>query len=129
MVQLVKRFIGQYFKSIYSQTFQHYLEYLANQLNNINHTIQYLQTKKKQLQLIIDKQTLALENKYIEVMEQNQIKMPQNIYCIDVHQIKENLNQIEKEYAELETYVLRLNEDKAYTKNQCDVLEALINAY
>ncbi|WP_349420707.1 hypothetical protein [Staphylococcus felis] len=128
MVQLLKTFIEKYVHKLYYQIFNHYLEKLDVQLCNINQAIRYIQIKKQQLQFIIDKQTVELENKYIEIMEEYQIKTAQNIYCIGINQIKEELNEIENEYAQLETYALRLNEDKADTKEQCHVLQALINA-
>ncbi|AVP37506.1 hypothetical protein DOS77_04845 [Staphylococcus felis] len=128
MVQLLKTLIEKYVHKLYYQIFNHYLEKLDVQLCNINQAIRYIQIKKQQLQLIIDKQTVELENKYIEIMEEYQIKTAQNIYCIGINQIKEELNEIENEYAQLETYALRLNEDKADTKEQCHVLQALINA-
>ncbi|REH88919.1 hypothetical protein DOS58_07670 [Staphylococcus felis] len=128
MVQLLKTLIEKYVHKLYYQIFNHYLEKLDVQLCNINQAIRYIQIKKQQLQLIIDKQTVELENKYIEIMEEYQIKTAQNIYCIGINQIKEELNKIENEYAKLETYALRLNEDKADTKEQCHVLPALINA-
>ncbi|MFO3702524.1 hypothetical protein WER83_06485 [Staphylococcus felis] len=128
MVQLLKTLIEKYVHKLYYQIFNHYLEKLDIQLCNINQAIRYIQIKKQQLQLIIDKQTVELENKYIEIMEEYQIKTAQNIYCIGINQIKEELNEIENEYAQLETYALRLNEDKADTKEQCHVLQALINA-
>ncbi|REI09348.1 hypothetical protein DOS71_07695 [Staphylococcus felis] len=128
MVQLLKTLIEKYVHKLYYQIFNHYLEKLDVQLCNINQAIRYIQIKKQQLQFIIDKQTVELENKYIEIMEEYQIKTAQNIYCIGINQIKEELNEIENEYAQLETYALRLNEDKADTKEQCHVLQALINA-
>lgn len=128
MVQLLKTLIEKYVHKLYYQIFNHYLEKLDIQLCNINQAIRYIQIKKQQLQLIIDKQTVELENKYIEIMEEYQIKTAQNIYCIGINQIKEELNEIENEYAQLETYALRLKEDKADTKEQCHVLQALINA-
>ncbi|MBH9580649.1 hypothetical protein DOS70_07930 [Staphylococcus felis] len=128
MVQLLKTLIEKYVHKLYYQIFNHYLEKLDVQLCNINQAIRYIQIKKQQLQLIIDKQTVELENKYIEIMEEYQIKTAQNIYCIGINQIKEELNEIENEYAQLETYALRLKEDKADTKEQCHVLQALINA-
>ncbi|MEJ7142022.1 hypothetical protein WL220_12615, partial [Staphylococcus capitis] len=47
----------------------------------------------------------------------------------DIHSIKNDLNQIEKEYAQLENYFLKLREDKGFMKRECDFVQSLMYAY
>lgn len=128
-VQIIPVLIKKMIDTLYFEMFQNYLEKLDQQLENTTQAIRYIQNKKHQLQLMIDRQTIELENKYIDIMEQYQINIAQNIYCMDISKMKCALNEIENEYAQLENYVMRLNEDKDETKQKCHVVQALMNAY
>ncbi|QPA25064.1 hypothetical protein ISG41_04315 [Mammaliicoccus fleurettii] len=129
MVQLLRAYFERFFYELYHQVFSQYLNHLDLKIHDIDQALYYMQYKKVQLQLMIDRRTIELENKYIDLMDQHHIQCAKNIYGVDINTIKDDLNEIEKEYAQLESFYQQLNEDKNYVKRECDLLQLLLRAY
>ncbi|QLK86388.1 hypothetical protein [Staphylococcus sp. 17KM0847] len=129
MIQLIKIYIERFLKQCYQQGLSQYLMTLDVKLQTIDDTMRYIQYKKTQAQLIIDRRMIELENKYINLMDERHIDQASNLYDVAMTSLKEELNKIENEYAQLENYYSQLGEDKKYTKCECNLLRSLVNAY
>ncbi|KIX91249.1 hypothetical protein TP70_03305 [Staphylococcus microti] len=129
MMQLMKTYMARFLNQCYQQGLYHYLTSLDLKLQAIDETMCYIQRKKTQAQLMIDRRMLELENKYISLMDDYHIDHASNIYDATMASLKEELNKIESEYAQLESYYSQLDADKAYTKCECHLLRTLVNAY
>ena len=129
MIQLMKTYIARFLNQCYQQGLYQYLTSLDLKLQSIDETMCYIQRKKAQVQLMIDRRMLELEYKYISLMDDYHIDHASNIYDATMASLKEELNKIESEYAQLESYYSQLDADKAYTKCECHLLRTLVNAY
>lgn len=104
MMQLMKTYMARFLNQCYQQGLYHYLTALDLKLQSIDETMCYIQRKKTQAQLMIDRRMLELENKYISLMDDYHIDHASNIYDATMASLKEELNKIESEYAQLESY-------------------------
>ncbi|MCS4487300.1 hypothetical protein [Staphylococcus americanisciuri] len=129
MLQLVKTYIEQFLRQCYQQGIYQYLTSLDLKLQSINDTMRYIQHKKAQVQLMIDRRMLELENNYMNLIDDDHFEYASTIYDATMVSLKEELNKIESEYAQLESYYSQLDADKAYTKCECHLLRTLVNAY
>ncbi len=105
------------------------LAMLSTKIRNIDETILYTQQKKTQLQLLIDRETVALENKYIDLLDAQHMRCPEKIHGKEITKMKVKLNEIESEYARLERYLTQLNAEKKEKQQECDLLLTLKLAY
>ncbi|AVQ33394.1 hypothetical protein C7J88_04115 [Staphylococcus muscae] len=129
MMQQVKSYIERFLKQCYKQGIYQYIMSLDLKVQTIDDTMHYIQQKKSQVQLMIDRRMLELENKYITLADTHQFDHVTNIYDETLASLKEELNKIESEYARLERYYSQLDADKAYTKYERRLLRTLVNAY
>ncbi|UXR77741.1 MULTISPECIES: hypothetical protein [unclassified Staphylococcus] len=129
MMQQVKTYVERFLKQCYKQGIYQYMMSLDLKVQTIDDTMHYIQQKKSQVQLMIDRRMLELENKYITLADTHQFEHVANIYDETLASLKEELNKIESEYARLERYYSQLDADKAYTKYECRLLRTLVNAY
>ncbi|SUK12688.1 putative staphylococcal protein [Staphylococcus agnetis] len=125
----LKRYIERVLRTMYSHQLSACLVALNGKMHDIDATIRYLQHKKTQLQLLIDRQTIALENKYIDLLDEQHVQCPEKINGREITKMKRDLNEIEYEYAHLERLLNQLNNERNYTQQECDLLLTLRLAY
>ncbi|ARJ50153.1 hypothetical protein [Staphylococcus lutrae] len=129
MLQLIKKDLETFFRNVYRQWLSQYLNHLDIQIRNIDCAMTYIQRKKSQMRMMIDRRTIELENKYIDLMNDYHISSAKNIESGDINSIKNDLNEIETTYAQLEHYFLKLSQDKGNMKKECDFVQSLMYAY
>ena len=129
MMRQMQLYIERFFNRMYAYEMNDCLAMLSIKIRNIDHTIFYTQQKKTQLQLLIDRQTVALENKYIDLLDAQHMKCPEKIHGKEIAEMKANLNEIESEYALLEQYLNQLNDERNQKQQACDLLLTLKLAY
>ncbi|MHB7928105.1 hypothetical protein ACYCJG_04255 [Staphylococcus chromogenes] len=69
MLRQVQQYLERFFNRLYVYEMSDCLAMLSTKIRNIDETILYTQQKKTQLQLLIDRETVALENKYIDLLD------------------------------------------------------------
>lgn len=125
----LKLYSERVLKSIYMNQIGICLTSLNTKIHDIDAMIRYLQQKKTQLKLLIDRQTIALENKYIDLLDEQHMQCPEKIHDKDITMMKQDLNEIEYEYAHLERFLNHLNNERKCTQQECDLLLTLRLAY
>lgn len=125
----LKKYIERFFKQLYDNELSYCLASLYNKIREIDYTIFYTQRKKTHLQLLIDRQTVALENKYIDLLDEQHVQCPEKIHDENIAKMKHDLNEIEYEYAHLEQYLNHLSDERKQKQQACDLLLSLKLAY
>ncbi|EKU46838.1 hypothetical protein C273_08561 [Staphylococcus massiliensis S46] len=118
-------YLQKLMQSWYQESIYHYQDVLDTKLKNINDYINYLKDKKDYIKEIIDSLTIELENKYIDMMEQHQIRYAENLSGQDIESMKHHLNEIEADYARLEDHLSEQNRRKLTMEQECDLLERI----
>ena len=129
MLRQVQQYLERFFNRLYVYEMSDCLAMLSTKIRNIDEMILYTQQKKTQLQLLIDRETVALENKYIDLLDEQHVQCPEKINGREITKMKRDLNEIEYEYAHLERLLNQLNNERNYTQQECDLLLTLKLAY
>ncbi|MCU5746218.1 hypothetical protein N9R04_05720 [Staphylococcus sp. SQ8-PEA] len=110
---------------IFMNSIEDYWQQLDNQLHSIERYIHYLLVKRKYVQELIDSLTVTLENKYIDMIDnQNHISACE-IKGSEIDVITNTLNLIESEYANIESYLSAQAQKKVNTQAQFDMIDCL----
>lgn len=99
-MNILDSYLQQFIKRITKKSINDYKMSLDKQIKNIDNYINYLREKRLQLKKLIDTLTLSLENKYIDLVNNQAIYCAEEIHDIDM--IKSQLNDAESYYARIE---------------------------
>lgn len=102
-----------------------YREHLDQKLKSIERYINYLVQKRDYIGKMIDSLALRLENKYIDMIEEEYIDCAEEIEHDDIEAIKQKLNVMEADYARIETDLSLQAKEKINTETECDLIERI----
>ncbi|MDT3895136.1 hypothetical protein RPN58_10505, partial [Staphylococcus arlettae] len=92
---------------------------------SIERYINYLVQKRDYIGKMIDSLALRLENKYIDMIEEEYIDCAEEIEHDDIEAIKQKLNVMEADYARIETDLSLQAKEKINTETECDLIERI----
>lgn len=119
-------YITTYLEKMTKHTFHNslveYQKFLDKKLRSIEMYIKYLLERKAYVEELIDNLTLVLENKYIDMLEENHIYYAQEIENSEIENIKKELNEIEAEYARMESSLSQQVTERAHIETECDII-------
>ena len=95
-------YLNKIFKTSLRYNIDDYKMKLDKKLKDIEEYIAYLSEKRMQLKKLIDSISLALENKYIDLVNNQAIYCAEEIHDNDIDMIKSQLNDAESYYARIE---------------------------
>ena len=101
-MNILDLYLQQFLKSTIKNSIDEYKMILDKKLKSIESYINYLSEKRVQLKKLIDTLTLSLENKYIDLVNNQAIYCAEEIHDNDIDMIKSQLNDAESYYARIE---------------------------
>ncbi|SCT20098.1 hypothetical protein [Staphylococcus caeli] len=110
--------------SVYTSLVE-YRQYLDKKLRSIEMYINYLIERKVYVGNLIDSLTLSLENKYIDMIDETYIYCAQKIEHSEIESIKQQLNEMEADYARIETDLSQRAVERANVETECDLIERI----
>lgn len=116
-------YLQKYSKKLIIKSMNDYKIILDIKLKNIERYINYLNDKKIQLLKLIDSLTTTLENKYIDLVETQNIQCAEEIHDYEINDIKKQLNQFEASFARIESDLVRRQKEKLETENECQIMQ------
>lgn len=122
-------YITTYLEKMTKQTFYssliEYRQYLDKKLRSIEMYINYLFERKTYVARLIDHLTLSLENKYIDILDESDIECAQEIEHNDIENIKNDLNEMEADYARIVADLSQQAKEKVNVETECDLIEQI----
>ncbi|WP_251518482.1 MULTISPECIES: hypothetical protein [Staphylococcus] len=102
-----------------------YQKYLDKKLRSVEMYIKYLIERKDYLGELIHQLTVTLENRYMDVLDEIHVSRAQAINDEEIEQIKQELNEMEADYARIESDLSYNAEEKVNIETECDLIERL----
>ncbi|WP_251942701.1 hypothetical protein [Staphylococcus sp. Marseille-Q5304] len=102
-----------------------YQKYLDKKLRSVEMYIKYLIERKDYLGELIHQLTVTLENRYMDVLDEIHVSRAQAINDEEIEQIKQELNEMEADYARIESDLSYHAEEKVNIETECDLIERL----
>lgn len=122
-------YITTYLEKMTKQTFYssliEYRQYLDKKLRSIEMYINYLFERKTYVARLIDHLTLSLENKYIDILDESDIECALEIEHYDIEKIKNDLNEMEADYARIVADLSQQAKEKVNVETECDLIEQI----
>ncbi|ATH59723.1 MULTISPECIES: hypothetical protein [Staphylococcus] len=122
-------YITTYLEKVTKQTFYssliEYRQYLDKKLRSIEMYIKYLFERKMYVGKLIDHLTLSLENKYIDILDETYIECAQEVEHQDIEHIKNELNEMEADYARIVADLSQQAKEKVNVETECDLIERI----
>ncbi|MEJ7153954.1 hypothetical protein WL244_10535 [Staphylococcus ureilyticus] len=122
-------YITTYLEKMTKQTFYssliEYRQYFDKKLRSIEMYINYLFERKTYVARLIDHLTLSLENKYIDILDESDIECAQEIEHYDIEKIKNDLNEMEADYARIVADLSQQAKEKVNVETECDLIEQI----
>ncbi|WP_145372974.1 hypothetical protein [Staphylococcus cohnii] len=122
-------YITTYLEKMTKQTFYssliEYRQYLDKKLRSIEMYINYLFERKTYVARLIDHLTLSLENKYIDILDESDIECAREIEHYDIEKIKNDLNEMEADYARIVADLSQQAKEKVNVETECDLIEQI----
>ncbi|MEB6062001.1 hypothetical protein MXL22_13000 [Staphylococcus pseudoxylosus] len=112
-------------KNTFYTSLVEYRQYLDKKLRSIEMYINYLLERKVYVAKLIDNLTLSLENKYIDMIDEDYIYCAQEIKDIEIDRIKNDLNEMEADYARIESDLSQQAVERANIETECDLIERI----
>lgn len=121
--------LSLYLENFYHSTIRNSIvncqEHLNRKLHSTQQYITYLNRKRKNIVEYIEKLTMEVENKYIDLMDQYQISNIQRMENIDnaeLSALMEDLNEAESDCAKIEADLSRQNKTRITLERECDMI-------
>ncbi|MCD8916066.1 MULTISPECIES: hypothetical protein [Staphylococcus] len=121
--------LSLYLENFYHSTIRNSIvncqEHLNRKLHSTQQYIAYLNRKRKNIVEYIEKLTMEVENKYIDLMDQYQISNIQRMENIDnaeLSALMEDLNEAESDCAKIEADLSRQNKTRITLERECDMI-------
>ncbi|KOR12330.1 hypothetical protein AMC75_10380 [Staphylococcus carnosus] len=118
-----------YLEKIYQNTIKSSIvncqENLNKKLHSTKKYIQYLNRKRVYIVELIEKLTLEIENKYIDLLDQYQISNIQrmeNIENAELNALMKELNEAETDCARIEADLTYQNKTRITLERECDMI-------
>lgn len=118
-----------YLEKIYQNTIKSSIvncqENLNKKLHSTKQYIQYLNRKRVYIVELIEKLTLEIENKYIDLLDQYQISNIQrmeNIENAELNALMKELNDAETDCARIEADLTYQNKTRITLERECDMI-------
>ncbi|ANZ32980.1 hypothetical protein [Staphylococcus carnosus] len=118
-----------YLEKIYQNTIKSSIvncqENLNKKLHSTKQYIQYLNRKRVYIVELIEKLTLEIENKYIDLLDQYQISNIQrmeNIENAELNALMKELNEAETDCARIEADLTYQNKTRITLERECDMI-------
>ncbi|PTJ67298.1 hypothetical protein BUZ77_08945, partial [Staphylococcus saprophyticus] len=102
-----------------------YRQYLDKKMRSIEMYIKYLIERKAYVEKLIDCLILTLENKYIDMIDEDYIYCAQEIEHSEIEKIKKELNEMEADYARIESDLSHQAVERANIETECDLIERI----
>ncbi|ALM57459.1 MULTISPECIES: hypothetical protein [Staphylococcus] len=122
-------YITSYLEKMTKHTFRtsivEYQRFLDKKLRSVEMYIKYLIERKGNVGSLIDRLTLSLENKYIDMLDKEYIDCAEEIEHKDIEQIKCELNEMEADYARIEADLSQQATERANIETECDLIERI----
>ncbi|WP_326001159.1 hypothetical protein [Staphylococcus pseudoxylosus] len=121
----IKTYLEKMTKNTFYTSLVEYRQYLDKKLRSIEMYINYLLERKVYVAKLIDNLTLSLENKYIDMIDEDYIYCAQEIKDIEIDRIKNDLNEMEADYARIESDLSQQAVERANIETECDLIERI----
>ncbi|MBM2659510.1 hypothetical protein [Staphylococcus pseudoxylosus] len=121
----IKTYLEKMTKNTFYTSLVEYRQYLDKKLRSIEMYINYLLERKVYVAKLIDNLTLSLENKYIDMIDEDYIYCAQEIEDIEIDRIKNDLNEMEADYARIESDLSQQAVERANIETECDLIERI----
>ncbi|HLR18698.1 MAG TPA: hypothetical protein VK115_02135 [Staphylococcus sp.] len=123
------KYITTYLEKMTKNTFHsslvEYQQFLDKKLRSIEMYINYLIERKDKVEHLINKLTFSLENKYIDMLDKDYIDCAEEIEHKDIEKIKDELNEMEADYARIEADLSQQATERANVETECDLIERI----
>lgn len=94
-------YLQHFLKSIIKNSVEEYKMILDRKIKNIENYINYLSEKRGQFKKLINTLTMSLENKYIDIVNNQGIQCAEEIHDQEIDNIKIKLDAIEAYYGRI----------------------------
>ncbi|PHK49528.1 hypothetical protein [Staphylococcus edaphicus] len=121
----ITTYLDRMTKNTFYTSLIEYRQYLDKKLRSIEMYIKYLIERKMYVETLIDNLTIALENKYIDMIDEAYIYCAQEIEDSEIEKIKSELNEMEADYARIESDLSHQAVERANVETECDLIERI----
>lgn len=121
----ITTYLDKMTKNTFYTSLVEYRQYLDKKMRSIEMYIKYLIERKAYVEKLIDCLTLTLENKYIDMIDEDYIYCAQEIEHSEIEKIKKELNEMEADYARIESDLSHQAVERGNIETECDLIERI----
>ena len=121
----ITTYLDKMTKNTFYTSLVEYRQYLDKKMRSIEMYIKYLIERKAYVEKLIDCLILTLENKYIDMIDEDYIYCAQEIEHSEIEKIKKELNEMEADYERIESDLSHQAVERANIETECDLIERI----